>query len=147
MTEIELKVFLDVTRNFFEKLGAEPATLGPGRVSFDDPALLDFTGLIEVGGPSSGYVCLTLTRAMLAAILSQQGLPSESDVSLADAVYEVSSTVANNARQSLGGRLMISSPTPIMGSDYGPAFPLPLFITPVRWKQHEGLLILALERA
>ena len=49
--------------------------------------------------------------------------------------------------QSLGGRLMISSPTPIMGSDYGPAFPLPIYVTPVRWKQHEGLLILALERA
>jgi hypothetical protein len=147
MTEIELKVFLDVTRNFFEKLGAEPATLGPGRVSFDDPKLLDFTGLIEVGGPSSGYVCLTLPRGLLIAILEQQGHPSENDVALADAVYEVSSVVANHARQSLGGRLMISSPTPIMGSDYGPAFPLPIYVTPVRWKQHEGLLILALERA
>lgn len=148
MTEIELKIFLDATRNFFEKLGGEPAQLGPGTVSFDDPTLLDFTGLIEIGGPSSGYVCLTLSRAMLSAILAKQGGErAESDVTLAETVYDVASVVANQARQSLGGRIMISSPTPIMGTDYGPAFPLPIYITPVRWNQHEGLLIVALERA
>ena len=147
MTEIELKVFLDVTRNFFEKLGAEPAMLGPGIISFDDPKLLDFTGLIEIGGPSSGYVCLTMSRAMLTAVVTAQGGPAPSDVALAETVYEVASVVANHARQSLGGRIMISSPTPIMGADYGPAFPMPVYRTPVRWNQHEGLLIVALERS
>ncbi len=58
MTEIELKVFLDVTRNFFEKLGAEPAVLGPGRVSFDDPTLMDFTGLIEAWAGPMQRLCL-----------------------------------------------------------------------------------------
>ena len=95
MTEIELKVFLDVTRNFFEKLGAEPAMLGPGIISFDDPKLLDFTGLIEIGGPSSGYVCLTMSRAMLTAVVTAQGGPAPSDVALAETVYEVTSVVAN----------------------------------------------------
>ena len=72
MTEIELKVFLDVTRNFFEKLGAEPATLGPGRVSFDDPkvtylVLADGSGHVvwQAQGPATDEKAAALEAAIV----------------------------------------------------------------------------------
>ncbi len=147
MTEIELKVFLDVTRNFFEKLGSAPVSLGAPSLRFDAPPLHDFTGLIELGGSTAGFVCITMPRAMLSALLLAVGERASGDVALADMVGEVANIVASNARAALGTSIEISHPTAIMGSKNGPMLPAPTFITPVFWNEHVGHLILALESA
>lgn len=106
----------------------------------------EFSGLIEIDGSSAGYVCITMPRGMLAALLLAVGERASGDVALADMVVEVANIVSGNARQSLGSSIQISNPTPVMGAQNGPSFPTPVFVAPMRWSDHEGHLIIALER-
>lgn len=147
MTEQELKVFLDHTRSFFGRLSEVPAHLGDTRVAFEAPALLDFTGLIELGEGAKGFVCLTFPRALLHDLLLAIGERSTTDSTLADLAGEVANIVAAQARKMLGARIRISTPTPIMGATNGPALSTPVLVTPIEWHGQTGQIILALESA
>lgn len=147
MTEQDLKVFLDQTRSFFMRLSDEPAQLGDTRVAFEAPKLEEFTGLLELTGQTRGYVCLSLSRALLLDLLAAIGERSTSDGALADMVGEVANIVASQARRTLGSGTQISTPTPIMGAANGPALHTPVLVTPVEWNGHHGHIILALESA
>ncbi|MBS0656781.1 MAG: chemotaxis protein CheX [Verrucomicrobia bacterium] len=147
MTEQELKVFLDQTRSFFGRLSEVPAHLGDTRVAFEAPKLLDFTGLIEITGTARGFVCLTFPRALLHDLLLAIGERSTSDSAHADLAGEVANIVASHARKVFGARILLSTPTPIMGATNGPALSSPVLVTPIEWHGQTGQIILALESA
>jgi chemotaxis protein CheX len=143
MKETDLKVFIDVTMNYFVKISGDQAIMGEPFISFDDPPLLDFTGLIEVSGSSEGVFYVTTPQSMLAKLLADIGETDTSEEILKDFVGEIATTLSGNVRRVFGENFRISVPT-TLGAINGsrPDLPFANFVVPIQWKEFKPYMVL-----
>ncbi len=143
MTEEDLKVFIDVTMNYFDKISGDKAEMEDPYIIFEDPPFLDFTGVIKISGKSEGVVYVTTPQGMLANLLEDIGETDRSEEIMRDFVGEIATTVSGNVRKQFGKGFRISIPT-TLGSNGGdkPILPFANFVVPIKWKDFHPFLVL-----
>ncbi len=145
MNEVEMKVFLEISINYFEKVTGQKAEVGSGVIQFGKLELLDFAGVIRVSGSSEGVVCLSMSRAMINDLLYASGEIIPSEELLRDMVGEAASVIASNARKYFGPRFFIGVPQTLTAKETSLlAMPFSRLALPINWRDHHAWLILAL---
>ncbi len=145
MTENDLKVFIDVTMNYFEKISGDQAAMEEPFISFDEPPVLDYTGVIRVSGKGEGVFYVTTQQSMLTQLLKEIGEVDTSDEIMKDFVGEIATTLSGNARRVFGENFRISTPQTVGGSLLNvPDLPFANFVVPIRWKNYQPYLVLGL---
>jgi chemotaxis protein CheX len=145
MTENDLKVFIDVTMNYFEKISGAQAAMEEPFISFDLPPILDYTGVIRVSGKGEGVFYVTTQQSMLAQLLKEIGELDTSEEIMRDFVGEIATTLSGNARREFGEHFKISVPETVGGSQGDmPELPFANFVVPIRWKDYNPYLVLGI---
>jgi chemotaxis protein CheX len=144
MTEEDLKVFIDVTMNYFDKISGDQAEMEEPYIIFDDPPFLDYTGLITVSGKSDGVVYVTTPQSMLSDLLMDIGETETSEEIMRDFVGEIATTLSGNVRREFGENFRISIPKTLGGNgkEERPQMPFATFVVPIKWKTFHPFLVL-----
>jgi len=148
MTKVELETFVEGTTHYFATSANQPASVGsPYIVQDGQPALQEFTGMINIAGKRRGVVYFTASRPMLTVLLMRMGETDLTQENLCDLVGEVANTISGNARRDFGKDFMISVPTVTAGEMERAVTPdhLRSFVIPINWRSHSAQLVVCLE--
>lgn len=146
MDEIQLKVFVDIVRRYFEKAAGSPAEVGtPFLGEPGDLPVYDFTGVIGISGGQRGCVYFSAPTAMLRELLLRAGESDLSDANLADLTGEIANTISGNARRDFGGEFLISVPVVVRGSGQHITVPkdVKAYVIPLRWHKIAAALVVS----
>ena len=146
LREEELKTFVDGTTRYFEVAAQQPATIGSPYLREGEPAMHDYTGIINISGKREGVVYFTAPRAMLTVLLMKMQESDFSHDSMRDLVGEVANTISGNARRDFGHDFVISVPSVFAGDK--PQIPQQpgarAFVIPIHWRSHSAKLVVSL---
>jgi chemotaxis protein CheX len=146
LQEHELKTFVEGTTNFFEVAAQQAASVGSPYLMEGNPAVHEYTGVINVSGKREGVVFFTAPRAMLTVLLMKMQENDFSHETMRDLVGEVANTISGNARRDFGREFVISVPSVLSGEK--PQIPRKpgqrLFIIPINWRSHSAKLVVSL---
>ena len=147
MDEQELRIFIDIVSQYFERQTNRPPEVGSPYLG--EPSALpiyDFTGVIGISGERQGCVYFTAHRELLRQLLLHVGESDVSDNNLSDLVGEVANTISGNARRHFGPNFMISVPVVVAGNARAIQVPrsVKAYILPLRWHKLEAALVVSL---
>ncbi len=148
MTRVELETFVGGTTHYFQTAANQPATVGsPYLVNEGAPTLLEYTGIISVGGKRKGTVYFTASRPMLTVLLMRLGETDMTHENMCDLVGEVANQISGNARRDFGSEFMISVPRVLSGPQPEPVTPpnTRSFVIPINWRSHSAQLVVCLD--
>lgn len=148
MDEQELRTFIDIVNQYFERQTGRLPELGSPYLG--EPSALpiyDFTGVIGISGVRPGCVYFTAHRDLLRELLLHMGESNLSDANLSDLVGEVANTISGNARRVFGPDFMISVPVVVAGTAKAIQVPrdVKAYILPLRWHKKEAALVASLQ--
>lgn len=148
MDEKELRVFIDIVNQYFERQTGRLPDMGSPYLG--EPSALpifDFTGVIGISGERQGCVYFTARRDLLRQLLLHVGESDVSDANLSDLVGEVANTISGNARRHFGPDFLISVPVIVAGSANAIQVPrtVKAYILPLRWHKLEATLVVSLK--
>ena len=147
MDEKELRVFIDIVSQYFERqTGRLPEIGSPYLGEHNALPIYDFTGVIGISGERQGCVYFTAHRDLLRQLLLHVGEADVSDNNLCDLVGEIANTISGNARRHFGPNFMISVPVVVAGSARSIQVPkdVKAYILPLRWHKLEAAMIASL---
>jgi chemotaxis protein CheX len=148
MTEHELKPIIKIVTEYFLSITGVPAMMGLPYIKRRDDPVFDFTGVIGISGARRGGVYYTAGRELLAefgkSILGEEELD---DDALSDLVGEMTNTISGNMREIFGSSFLISVPIILKGKidNINMQLKPPVFVIPIRWKEHTSHLAVGLE--
>lgn len=148
MDEQQLRVFIDIVSQYFEKqTGKAPEVGSPYLGDASSLPIYDFTGVIGISGERQGCVYVTAHRDLLRQLLLHVGESDVSDNNLSDLVGEVANTISGNARRYFGPDFMISVPVVVSGNARAIQVPrsVKAYILPLRWHKFEAALVVSLQ--
>ncbi len=148
MDENELRVFIDIVGQYFERqTGRLPEVGSPYLGEPSALPIYDFTGVIGISGERQGCVYFTAHRDLLRELLLHVGELDVSDGNLSDLVGEVANTISGNARRHFGPNFMISVPVVVAGNATAIQVPktVKAYILPLRWHKFEAELVVSLQ--
>ncbi len=117
MKEDKMQIFVDIVKNFFNKLAMEEVIIDtPYLLENDIPRILEYTGMIGISGSHQGVVYVTASRELLKKTLECMGEPDDTDANIIDLVGEIANTVSGNARKEFGAEFHISVPVVFQGA-------------------------------
>lgn len=148
MDEKELRVFIDIVSQYFERQTSRVPEMGSPYLG--EPNALpihDFTGVIGISGERQGCVYFTARRELLRQLLLHVGETDISDSNLSDLVGEVANTISGNARRHFGPDFMISVPVVVDGNAKAIQVPrtVKAYVLPLRWHKLEATLVVSLQ--
>ena len=148
MDEKELRVFIDIVSQYFERQTGRVPEIGSPYLG--DPNALpihDYTGVIGISGERQGCVYFTARRDLLRQLLLHVGESDISESNLSDLVGEVANTISGNARRHFGPDFMISVPVVVAGNANAIQMPrtVKAYILPLRWHKLEATLVVSLQ--
>ncbi len=148
MDEKELRVFIDIVSQYFERQTGRLPEMGSPYLG--EPSALpiyDFTGVIGISGERQGCVYFTAHRDLLRQLLLHVGESDVSDHNLSDLVGEVANTISGNARRHFGPDFLISVPVVVTGNATAIQVPrtVKAYILPLRWHKLEATLVVSLK--
>jgi len=147
MDEQELRVFIDIVSQYFERqTGRLPEIGSPYLGEPNALPIYDFTGVIGISGERQGCVYFTAHRDLLRQLLLHVGESDVSDNNLCDLVGEIANTISGNARRHFGANFMISVPVVVAGNARSIQVPrdVKAYILPLRWHKLEAAMIASL---
>ena len=147
MDEQELRVFIDIVSQYFERqTGRLPEIGSPYLGEANALPVYDFTGVIGIWGERQGCVYFTAHRDLLRQLLQHVGEADVSDNNLCDLVGEIANTISGNARRHFGPNFMISVPVVVARSGRSMQVPKDgkAYILPQRWHKLEAAMIASL---
>lgn len=148
MDEKELRVFIDIVSQYFERqTGRLPEIGSPYLGEHNALPIYDFTGVIGISGERQGCVYFTAHRDLLRQLLLHVGESDISENNLSDLVGEVANTISGNARRHFGPDFMISVPVVVAGNANAIQMPrtVKAYILPLRWHKMEATLVVSLQ--
>ncbi|WP_085314360.1 chemotaxis protein CheX [Derxia lacustris] len=150
LNEKDIRVFVSAVERYFQQITATAPTLRSAWLSTGDNALPvhEFTGLIGVSGDFDGAIYFSTGQATLEHLLVSMREPLRDEANLLDAVGEIANTLAGNAREYFGERLVISVPMSMRGPSavlQARACTHP-YVIGVQWQRHEAVLVVNLGR-
>ena len=148
MDEKELRVFIDIVSQYFERQTGRLPEMGSPYLG--EPSALpiyDFTGVIGISGERQGCVYFTAHRDLLRQLLLHVGESDVSDHNLSDLVGEVADTISGNGRRHFGPDFLISVPVVVTGNPTAIQVPrtVKAYILPLRWHKLEATLVVSLK--
>ena len=147
MSEKTLQTFIDSIVNYFNHTSDNDAKVGtPFLVENNDPAALDYTGIIGVSGPIKGCVYFSAPSILLKHLLLSIGETETHEANIIDIVGEVANTLAGNARKEFGREFMISVPIVVKGKPSSIHLPRDSrsYVIPISWKSYQGIVVICL---
>ena len=147
MQEQELKTFVEGTTNYFEVAAQQPASIGsPYLVTEGQPAVHDYTGMINITGKREGVVYFTAPRAMLTVLLMKM---QESDFSH-ETMRTWSARWRTPSRATRAGTSGGTSSSPCRAwwrarRRRFRAAGMRSFVIPINWRSHSAKLVVALK--
>ncbi len=147
MEEQELRVFIDIVSQYFERqTGRLPEIGSPYLGEANALPIYDFTGVIGISGERQGCVYFTAHRDLLRQLLLHVGEADVSDNNLCDLVGEIANTISGNARRHFGPNFMISVPVVVAGNARAIRVPkdVKAYILPLKWHKLEAAMIASL---
>lgn len=149
MDEQELRVFIDIVSQYFERQTGRAPEIGSPFLG--DPQHLpihDFTGVIGISGERQGCVYFTTNRDLPKTLLLHVGEIDVSDSNLSDLVGEAANTISGNARKHFGPNFMISVPVMVTGTDNQIKVPgnAKAYVIPLTWKKLGAVLVVSLQQ-
>lgn len=147
MDELELRIFIDIVNQYFERqTGRLPDIGSPYLGEPNALPIYDYTGVIGISGERQGCVYFTAHRDLLRQLLLHVGESDVSDNNLCDLVGEIANTISGNARRHFGPNFMISVPVVVAGSAKSIQVPkdVKAYILPLRWHKLEAAMIASL---
>ena len=147
MEEQELRIFIDIVSQYFERqTGRLPDIGSPYLGEANALPIYDFTGVIGISGERQGCVYFTAHRDLLRQLLLHVGEADVSDNNLCDLVGEIANTISGNARRHFGQNFMISVPVVVSGSARSIQVPkdVKAYILPLKWHKLEAAMIASL---
>ncbi len=149
MSENEIQAFVDITVNYFNQIGGEPARVEPPFILGEhESPIHEFTGVIGISGSRKGAIYFTATAELLGRVLGAHGEREAAPPMLADMVGEIANTISGNARFYFGHEFMISVPIVLLGKPHEIRLPenIRSFVVPIYWQGHRAHLIVCLEQ-
>ena len=150
INEKDIRVFVNAVERYFQQITSTAPTIRAAWLSTGGAPLPshEFTGLITVAGDYTGAIYFSTGRATLEHLLIAMREPVRDEANLLDAVGEIANTLAGNAREHFGDRLVISVPVSIRGMSeriQTRSRNLP-YVIAVTWQQHEAVVVVNLGR-
>ena len=148
MNEGKIQAFVDITVNYFNQIGGEPARVEPPYMRKEgDSPIHDFTGVIGISGSRKGAIYFTASSKLLANVLGAHGESQVTQEMLADMVGEIANTISGNARSYFGHEFMISVPVVLLGRPSDIRLPdnIRSFVIPLSWHGAKAHLLVCLE--
>lgn len=146
ISELDLALFAEITRRYFERTMGEAVALDRASVCFTPPHFEDYTGLIRMSGLHRGYVSLSMGESLLQELLGRVGEPVRDAAMCRDFVGEIASTIASNAREHFGNFLGISTPVALNRTDAARlSWPFSHLSLSFKVLGRDGQLVIALE--
>jgi len=150
MNEDQLKIFISVIRQYFEKVTGSRIEVGvPFLKDESSNVLLAYTGVIGISGKMKGAIYITANEDLIAGLINYiapKKNPAQEDLS--SMIGELANTIAGNAQKTLGPEFHISTPI-IFTKDNSVAsssiiIKAPTFIFPLKWEEREAFLAVGL---
>jgi chemotaxis protein CheX len=145
MIEQQLKSFIDVAVNYFEKITPDGAIVKNPYIQFQDSVRLDFTGIIYISGSAEGLVYLTAPRPMLEDLAGVIGEEDSTEENLSDLIGEIANTISSNVRRDYGPSFQVSVPQVLAREMQFPHDLPPSFVLPIVWRSFDCFLVIALQ--
>ena len=145
----DLKIFVETTIDYFEKVTGHGAQAGVPRIVEDDGGFLrEITGAIGIAGEIQGAIYVTgdevFFRDLLLAFNPNADTGREN---VLDAAGELANTIAGNGQKAFGSGLRISVPMIFTGTNPQIRMREPRFLIPIEWRGHRFSLVVGVTSA
>lgn len=146
LTAPDLAVFVKLVSHCFATVSGTTPVFGASTIELGLPALFKYSGFIVVAGPLNGWICLSLPATVTDGLLEKLHEPCRDEIYRLDIAGEVAHTVAANARERFGKRLLVH-PALVTGDsslDRTLAPPPIILRLPFTWCNHAAQLLVGL---
>ncbi len=142
----DLAIFVKLVTHCFATVSGTSPVFGASTIELGPLALFKYSGFIVVQGPLNGWICLSLPTSVADGLLEMLCEPSRDEIYRLDIAGEVAQTVAANARERFGERLVIQ-PALVTGNsniDQTLVQPPMTLRLPFTWRNHSAQLLVGL---
>jgi chemotaxis protein CheX len=150
VNEDQLKIFISVMRQYFEKVTGSRIEVGvPFLKDESSNVLLSYTGVIGISGKMKGAIYITADEDLITELINyiapKKNLQKEDFSSM---IGELANTIAGNAQKTLGPEFHISIPIILTKDKSGTSSSIiikaPTFIFPLKWSEKDAFLAVGL---
>lgn len=144
MVKVEkLGVFLSSINAFFTQIDEAAVAIDTPYLNNNRTSIgYDYSGIIKISGPLTGYVYVSAPSNMLREIINIMGEPDNSLTMMKDLLGEMANTISGNARTEFGADFIISPPEIIEGAPSLSYLPKERhsYITPFTWRSYQAVI-------
>lgn len=145
-TASDLAVFVKLATKCIATVSGTAPVFGASTIEMGPLALFRYSGFIVVEGPINGWICLSLPEGFVDGLLEALKEPIGDETYRLDITGEVAFTVAANARERFGERLLIH---PALATGDGIIEktliqPPMTFRLPFTWRDHTAQMLVGL---
>lgn len=146
LTAADLAVFVNLATKCIATVSGTAPVFGASSIELGPLSLFKYSGFIEVEGPINGWICLSLPAGVVDGLLEALKEPSGNEVYRLDITGEVAYTVAANARERFGEKLLIRPAVATGNSRIEQSLIQPplTFRLPFTWRDHSAQLLVGL---
>ncbi len=139
-------VFIKMMSRCLTTLSRVTPTFGDPTIDLVLPRLHAYNGCISVEGPINGWIALSFTKEFTDDLLSFIFEPSRTEEIRIDIAGEIANTVAANAREHFGRRLIIHPPLATGNAALDPSLKhsTAFLKVPFKWHGHPAILLITL---
>ena len=142
----DLAVFVTLATKCITTISGTQPQFGESTIELGKLSLNKYSGFIKVEGPLNGWICLSLPPGVVDGLLESLSEPSGDEISRLDITGEVAYTVAANARERFGEKLLICPALATGDANMEKTLeqpPLTLRL-PFTWRQYSAQLLIGL---
>jgi hypothetical protein len=142
----DLAVFVKLATKCIATVSGTPPVFGSSTIELERLTLFKYSGFIVIEGPLNGWICLSLPEGIVDGMLAALNEPSGNETYRLDITGEVAYTVAANARERFGERLLIHPALATGDSSMERTLVQPplTFRLPFTWRGHTAQLLVGL---
>ncbi len=142
----DLAVFVKLATKCIATISGTSPVFGASTIELGRLSLFKYSGFIVIEGPLNGWVCLSLPEGVVDGLLLALKEPSGDEAYRLDITGEVAYTVAANARERFGERLLIHPALATGDSSMERTLVQPpmTFRLPFTWRDHTAQLLVGL---
>jgi chemotaxis protein CheX len=140
----ELAVFVKLVSHCFSTLSGSEPVIGTASIELDLPKLSNYSGFIQLQGPLNGWIGLSIPSDLADGLLDELKDPNHNDETRLDLAGEIASTVAANAREHFGERLLVHPALITSNGRLAPSLVQPPMVLqiPFTWRDHNAQLLI-----